>query len=297
VGDIVNEGDVIGKTGNTGNSTGEHLHFQIDRADSSFHPFWPYTFAEANAAGLSFFEAINKGLGMEKAKKYTVNPFVYLDAVAGASASATTTTTTTTTTTSAQAKPISTVVATEVLDSNPTPPSSGFFDVADSSPYAAAVKYLVKKGAVNAANSLFRPNDSVSRVEFLKIVFLDLGIAAGNNSVSSFSDLENGAWYIPYINTAKAQNIIGGYSDGTFRPNNPVSRAEAAKIILVAKKVQIDTDTSLPSYTDVPTDAWYAPYAQAVKLDNLLTTADGQFHPDAPMSRGEVAEFLYRLSQ
>lgn len=82
VGQLVEEGDVIGKCGSTGNSSGEHLHFQIDRKESLFHPYWPFTFAEANAAGLGFFDAVNKGLGIEKARQFTVNPLVYLDQVA-----------------------------------------------------------------------------------------------------------------------------------------------------------------------------------------------------------------------
>lgn len=84
VGQLVSEGDVIGKSGNTGNvtgSTGEHLHFQIDRAEAPFHPYWPFTFADSKAAGLGFFESVNAGLGLENAKKFTVNPLVYLDRI------------------------------------------------------------------------------------------------------------------------------------------------------------------------------------------------------------------------
>ena len=61
-GQLVSEGESIGKCGNTGNvsgSTGEHLHFQIDRKEAPFHPYWPFTFAESKAAGLGFFESVN----------------------------------------------------------------------------------------------------------------------------------------------------------------------------------------------------------------------------------------------
>jgi len=60
MGQLVQEGDIIGQTGSTGNSIGEHLHFQIDRSEALFHPYWPFTFAQANTAGLGFFDAINK---------------------------------------------------------------------------------------------------------------------------------------------------------------------------------------------------------------------------------------------
>ncbi len=78
VGQIVRRGDVIGKTGTTGTSTTPHLHFQIDRADASFHLYWPFTTAEASAAGYDFFGAINAGFGLDNALKYTVNPMEWV---------------------------------------------------------------------------------------------------------------------------------------------------------------------------------------------------------------------------
>jgi murein DD-endopeptidase MepM/ murein hydrolase activator NlpD len=48
-GDRVQEGMEIGKSGNTGMSTGEHLHFQIDTWDAPFHPYWPFNTQDAKA--------------------------------------------------------------------------------------------------------------------------------------------------------------------------------------------------------------------------------------------------------
>ncbi len=79
--DIVKEWTLIGKTGNTGNSFWEHLHFQIDRIQAPFHAYWPFTWVEAKAAWQSFTGAVNIWLGIEKARMYTINPLVYLDTV------------------------------------------------------------------------------------------------------------------------------------------------------------------------------------------------------------------------
>ncbi len=80
-GQTVREGDQIGNTGNTGNSYGEHLHFQIDRSTAPFHVYWPFSTKDASAQGLGFFEAVNVGLGLDNARKYSINPLVYLSRI------------------------------------------------------------------------------------------------------------------------------------------------------------------------------------------------------------------------
>lgn len=75
----VNEGQIIWKTWNTWNSTWEHLHFQIDKAQAPFHPYWPFTFKDAQNAWLGFFDATNKWLGLQNWIQFTINPLVYLD--------------------------------------------------------------------------------------------------------------------------------------------------------------------------------------------------------------------------
>lgn len=79
VGEIVTKDQQIGEIGNTGTSTTPHIHFQIDKESAEWHPYWPFSFADMNAQGLSFFEAVNAGLGKSNVKKYTINPMDWIE--------------------------------------------------------------------------------------------------------------------------------------------------------------------------------------------------------------------------
>jgi murein DD-endopeptidase MepM/ murein hydrolase activator NlpD len=76
--DLVRKGDMIGRVGMTGIATTPHLHLQIDTSDAPFHPYWHFTSSESRGAGLSFFDAVNKGLNKDKALKYTLHPMHFI---------------------------------------------------------------------------------------------------------------------------------------------------------------------------------------------------------------------------
>ncbi len=77
-GQVVYKNDVIGEVGTTGASTTNHLHFQLDNSLAPWHLYWPFTNADAKAAGVDFWDAVSAGVGKDNVYKYTYSPFKWV---------------------------------------------------------------------------------------------------------------------------------------------------------------------------------------------------------------------------
>jgi uncharacterized protein YjdB len=101
------------------------------------------------------------------------------------------------------------------------------------------------------------------------------------------------SWAKETIQSALSSGIATGYPDGTFKPNNPVTRAE---FISLVNNVFGFTNAATTNYTDVSTTDWYAPtIGKALAAGYISGYPDGSMKPDAHISRQEVASIISRL--
>lgn len=108
-----------------------------------------------------------------------------------------------------------------------------------------------------------------------------------------FSDLGEAAWAETAITFLNEKGIVNGNPDGTFAPNNNITRAEFVKLLATA--ISIDaSDVSVP-FGDVSADSWYAPYVSAAyKWGVVKGDENGKFYPEAFITRQDMVAMLYR---
>lgn len=146
--------------------------------------------------------------------------------------------------------------------------------------YEEAIQAVQEHGIVQGyADGTYRPDAQINRAEFTKIIVeATLPDEAG---AGCFPDVQR-QWFAPYVCMAKEKGFIGGYPDGTFKPDRRVNFAEAAKIIAVAFGAQLKPDP-----------LWYKPYVEALRARNAIPPSITQM--DQQLTRGEMAAMIYVL--
>ncbi len=126
----------------------------------------------------------------------------------------------------------------------------------------------------------------------LALVFTTFG--AVTVSAASFSDTQ-GHWAEGVIDKWSAAGVVNGYSDGTFKPDNNITRAELAKVISTARQYTASADIN---FSDVSADDWYAAdLGKCVAAGVIGGYEDGTFKPDNNVTREEAAAMFQRAYQ
>lgn len=145
----------------------------------------------------------------------------------------------------------------------------------------------------------FGPDDKVTRSQIVKIAILAFEYEMETDYESNpFSDVYGSDWFDDYVLEAETEGIVSGYADGSFKPNNEVTRAEALKTILTASGVS-EYESVVPNFNDVNTiEDWFAKYTAYAKDSGLVSGyEDGSFRGNQGITRAEVCKIVVELME
>lgn len=138
------------------------------------------------------------------------------------------------------------------------------------------------------AGARFYPDRAMTRAEMAQVLY---NLLASYPPVTggSFSDVSDSAWYATAVNTLVELDVLSGYEDGTFRPNNAVTRAE---FVTAVCKCFDNLSTGSAGFSDV-SGHWAEGFInQAVAEDWISGFPDGTFRPDESIQRCQVTAIL-----
>jgi len=154
------------------------------------------------------------------------------------------------------------------------------------------ISYVASRELVGGVgHNKFEPQKNVTRAEFLKMILSAGGINPKTTDVTA-TDVNSKDWFAPAVGFAMKNGIVSGHKDGSFKPNNKISREEMMVMLNnFMKYLGVDSGTRKVSFTDKnDVSAWAAAAVQNVTSLGLITgNSDGSLSPRNNATRAESA--------
>lgn len=189
------------------------------------------------------------------------------------------------------------ILATAVIPANAA--AERFKDVPAKSWYYTAVDHAVSTGLFSGTSAdTFSPGTPMTRGMFVRVLGNKAKIDPKQYPTSSFSDVNPGTWYGPYVEWAAENKIISGIGGGRFAPNQSVTREQMAVILYnYAKYADCDLTTragTLERFSDGSRVSTYAKRAMEWAITHkLLSGSGGRMDPQGTATRAQVAQIFY----
>ncbi len=159
------------------------------------------------------------------------------------------------------------------------------------------IEAMSAKNYIKGYGNVFKPNENITRAEFISIISRILGLATDNTAQVNFKDVNSKDWFYNDVAMVAAKGLIKGYEDNSFRPSSPIKRQEVSSIIsnlLENNLTQDRIDEILLEFKDqIPTWAKNS-VARAVDLGLINGLPDKTFGGDQYATRAQAVVILYR---
>ena len=148
---------------------------------------------------------------------------------------------------------------------------------------------------IGYGNNDVRPQNNITRAEVATIFFrllTDETRTANMTKSNGYNDVKDGDWFCCAVSTLSKMGIIKGYEDGSFKPNDPISRAEFAAI---AARFDPDGDKTPATFADVTSHWAKDEISIAANHGWIKGYEDGSFKPDQKITRAETMTLVNRV--
>ncbi len=174
-----------------------------------------------------------------------------------------------------------------------TPWNNPFSDVSEGDWYYEAVKFAQERGLMNGySDGRFGADDTLSRAQLAQILFNKEG-RPGADSLPDFSDVAGEAWYAGAVRWAAGQGIVGGYGNGTFGPDDPITREQLAVMLWRYSGSPAAAGGEL-YFNDEAEASGFALEALRWAVENGILNGygDGRLGPQGQATRAQAAQML-----
>ncbi|HBC91746.1 MAG TPA: hypothetical protein DCZ10_02265 [Pelotomaculum sp.] len=158
------------------------------------------------------------------------------------------------------------------------------------------VNEWIDGGLINGyGDNTFKPDNNITRAEFMSLANRTFGFS--EKASINFPDVSLGAWFAEEIAKAIDAGYLSGYDDGTIKPDNPITRLEAARVLTVLLHLNTNGDffsvNQFKDVSDIPD--WGKGYLNAVVSEKYFQGySDGTVQPSNPITRAEAVTVLSR---
>ena len=315
VGDVVTKEEQVALSGNSGLSTTPHLHFQIDAVTAPWHPYWMFTGPELREAGLDFFQAVNTGFKKADGFANTVHPMNFVQKFLIFNSN-----------TKIESKvtdiEVEAIVVPKQIEFQEPELEDKLIEIIGPKKMIYGQKQVVS--VLNLHKSIVASNNAIANsfkssksstmlnksyeegVLKFELIPSDIGnykfsFSDGSNSyalnseVMLFKDLENSNEIANTLFDLVRKEIISGYPDGSFMPNNPLHRSELASILSKLFPLTKYRNSNLTlNFDDVTSQDWF--YEPVLMLTAATVFENSEnFNPDAFVTLPELLKVLFHL--
>lgn len=179
----------------------------------------------------------------------------------------------------------------------PKPVLKTFNDIPEGYWAKKPIEYLATLGIMGGyPDQTFRPGGTLTRAELAALLVKAKEFKVEGVKKSFFSDVRPMDWSAPYIDIAVRRKYVKGYPDGTFQPNQSITRAEAAAVFANFSGIYVKSKVKERVFPDVSKDHWASPAIAAGKQEGFFEyMSGGNFSPNASLTRAEAAEILSKI--